>query len=270
MRAPPVAPRVTRSAIGIVLAGMSIDPLHQHRISVIRNLVGDYVRSPSLVHLRSVHALDKLASEIVRRLDAGSPLWTKWNDVRDELARASCPCWIPSPMLVIALNALPGPKLTATDVTSRIEVLQEELGEWPRDHLRSGCEAILNEEIEAGTELMAILFRIRSHIDQEEARLHEERERAYKERTAAERARLEARFLAGADSKWTPVAGSKTLYCRMNGRVFRLVRAVDGKQVLERIASHNSDTGILVGRYASRGDATAAVREVAYKPDFLP
>ena len=248
---------------------MSIDPLHQHRISVIRSLLGDYVRSPSLAHLRSMHALDKLASEIVRRLDAALPLWTKWSDVREELARASCPCWIPAPTLVAALNGLPGPRLTATDVTSRLEVLQEELGEWPRDHLRAGCESILEEETAAGTELMAIVYRIRSYIELEEARLHEERDRAYRERTAGERAALEARFLAGADCKWTPVAGSKALYCRVNGRVYRLVRAVDGKQELERIATHDSETGILVGRYSRRGDATAAVREVAYRTDFL-
>lgn len=191
------------------MTGMSIDPQHQHRISVIRSLVGDYVRSPSLSHIRSIHALDRLASEILRRLDVGSPLWVKWNDQRDELARASCPCWIPVPILVAALNALPGPKVTATDVISRIDVLQEELGEWPRDHLRSGCEAILQEEIAAGTELMATIYRIRSHIDREETRLHEERERAYRERTAAEHARPEARFLAGADSKWTPTPRQK-------------------------------------------------------------
>lgn len=249
---------------------MSLEPLRQHRVALIRSLVGDYVHSPSLAHLRSVHALDKLASEIIRRLDAGSPLWVKWNDAREELARASCPCWIPVPILAAALNALPGPKLTETDVTSRIDVLQEELGEWPRDHLRSGCEAILQEEAAAGTELMAIIYRLRSHIDQEETRLHEERERAYRERTAAERMALEARFLAGADSKWTPVAGSKHLHCRMNGRVFRLVRGVDGKHELQRIVSHESEKGILVGRYARRSDATTAVREVAYKPDFLP
>lgn len=253
----------------VVLTRMSIDPLHQHRIYVVRSLVGDYLRSPSLAHLRSAYALDKLASEIVRRLDAGSPLWVKWNDSREELARASCPCWIPVPTLVAALNALPGPKLTATDVTSRIDVLQEELGEWPRDHLRSECEAILQEEAAAGTELMGIIYRIRSHIDQEETRQHEERERAYRARIAAERAALEARFVAGADCKWTPVAGSKVLYCRMNGRVFRLTRAVDGKQELDRMATHDAERGVLIGRYASRGDATSAVREIAYKPDFL-
>lgn len=248
---------------------MSIDANYQHRISVIRSLVGDYVRSPSLSHIRSAHALDKLASEIVRRLDVGSPIWVKWNDVRDEMARACCPCWIPEPMLAAALNALPGQKLTQTDVSSRLAVLQEEMGEWPRDQFQEGCGAILEEETAAGTELIAIIYRMRAYIEQEDIRLHEEQNRKWRERTAAERAALEARFLAGADAKWTPVAESKALYCRMNGRAFRLSRAVDGKQELERIATHDSARGVLVGRYASRGEATAAVREIAYKPDFL-
>lgn len=131
-------------------------------------------------------------------------------------------------------------------------------------------DAILEEETSAGTELIAIIYRMRSFIELEETRLHEERNRAWRERTAAERAALEARFLAGADSKWTPVAGSKAMYCRMNGRAFRLSRAVDGKQELERVSTHDSEAGILIGRYDSRGAATAAVRQIAYKPDFLP
>lgn len=44
-------------------------------------------------------------------------------------------------MLVAALSALPRPKLTATDLASRIDFPQEEIGERPRDHLRSGCKA---------------------------------------------------------------------------------------------------------------------------------
>ena len=43
--------------------------LEQHRIATVREMLSDFVRSPSLKHLRSVHVLDKLASEIVRRLD---------------------------------------------------------------------------------------------------------------------------------------------------------------------------------------------------------
>lgn len=243
--------------------------LEQHRIATVREMLSDFVRSPSLKHLRSVHVLDKLASEIVRRLDLPPQLWSKWGGSREDLIRMACPCWIPVVELAAALNELPGPKLTLTDVSARLQVVQEELGEWSIDRWQAGCEAIFNDEKRAGTELMAIAVRIRTFIEDEEARLHRERDHAYRERVAAKKASLEARFLAGADCKWTPIAGSKDIFCRMNGRVFRLSRAVDGRYELERISSHESGNGIVAGRYARRGDATAAVREMAYKPDFL-
>jgi len=243
--------------------------LEQHRVSTVRNLLSEFVRSPSLTHLRSHHVLDKLASEIVRRLDAASPLWGKWGGAREDLARAACPCWIPLADLTTALNSLPGPKLTSTDVSARIEVLQDELGEWPRDHLQDACTAIYREERQAGTELMAIVVRIRSFIEQEETRLQQEREQNYRARVETEKAKLEARFLAGVDCKWTTIASSKAIFCRMNGRVFRLDKAVDGRYELVRIASHDGEEGVVAGRYARRGDATAAVKEMAYKPDFL-
>jgi len=243
--------------------------LEQHRVSTVRNLLSEFVRSPSLAHLRSPHVLDKLASEIVRRLDLASPLWGKWGGAREDLIRAACPCWIPLVDITTALNSLPGPKLTSTDVSARLEVLQDELGEWPPDHLQSACAAIYHEEKQAGTELMAIVIRLRSFIELEETRLQQEREQNYRTRVEAEKAKLEARFMAGADCKWTPIAGSKAIFCRMNGRVFRLDKAVDGRYELVRVPSHNEQEGIVAGRYARRGDATAAVKEMAYRPDFL-
>lgn len=233
-------------------------------------MLGDYVRSPSLAHLRSAHALDRLASEIVRQLDMPTRLWAKWGGSREDLVRASCPCWIPLADLAASLNELPGPKLTLSDVSGRLQILQDELGEWPDDRWHAGCEAIFNEERLQGTEIMACVVRIRSFIEDEEARFLRENDQRYKERVAAEKASLEALFLAGADCKWTPVQSSTTIYCRMNGRVFSLSRAVDAKYELQRVRSHDCGSGIMVGRYGRRGDATTAVKDMAYRPDVLP
>jgi len=63
--------------------------LEQHRIATVREMLSDFVRSPSLKHLRSVHVLDKLASEIVRRLDLPPQLWSKWGGNRPPRAQCS-------------------------------------------------------------------------------------------------------------------------------------------------------------------------------------
>lgn len=231
-------------------------------------MLATYVRSPSLEHLRNPDMLNHLATEIVGVLDMPPTLWSKWGGPREDLIRAACPCWIPLSDLAEALNQLPGPHLTDTDVSGRLQIMQEELSDWPLDRWRSGCEAIHAEEKQAGTELMASLVRIRTFIDDEEARYYEERQLEYREKVAADKAALEARFLAGADCKWTPIQGSMTHYCRVNGRAFRLTKASDGRHELERIASHESKEGVLIGRYGRRGDATAAIKDVAYKTDF--
>jgi hypothetical protein len=36
-------------------------------------------------------------------------------------------------------------------------------------------------------------------------------------------------FLSGADCKWTQIGSSTNSYCRVNGRTYRLSRAVDKK-----------------------------------------
>lgn len=221
---------------------MGFGSLDQHRVKMVREPLSEFVRSPSLSHLRSVHALDKLASKIVRRLDS-PPLWGKWGGSREDLVRMACPCWIPIADLTTALNDLSGSKPTQTDVLARLSVVQEDLGAWPMNRWQAGCEMIFNEERLAGTEMVAIAVRMRQFIEDEEARQRQEWETSYRERVVAEKAKLEARFLAGADCKWTPVAGSKAIYCRMNGRVFRLSRAVDGRYELDRVALTTASMG---------------------------
>ena len=62
----------------------------------------------------------------MRAVDRASSVWEKWDGSREEIAKAAVPCWIPTEDLVAYLNRLPGPKLTATDVTQRLRAFWEE------------------------------------------------------------------------------------------------------------------------------------------------
>ncbi|WP_135210285.1 hypothetical protein [Vitreimonas flagellata] len=53
------------------------------------------------------------------------------------------------------------------------------------------------------------------------------------------------------------------LYCRLNGRVFQLVKGGDKKFHMFRPKAL-AGPGALVGRYTSRGDATSALETIAY------
>ena len=52
------------------------------------------------------------------------------------------------------------------------------------------------------------------------------------------------------------------LYCRVNGRAFRLSKGEDERFHLARIHDP-ADEGQSVGRYATRSDATRALEQVA-------
>ena len=56
------------------------------------------------------------------------------------------------------------------------------------------------------------------------------------------------------------------LFCRINGRSYRLSSASDKRWDLHRIASVE-DKGVSVGRYAQRRDVTKALAEIAYRPE---
>jgi len=94
-------------------------------------------------------------------------------------------------------------------------------------------------------------------------RYHEERRDRRKRELAQAAAELEARFLSGADCRWTPVKGHEGLCCRVNGRAFRLTKDAQKKHFLHRIEQFG-DPGALIGRYASRADASRALEAVAY------
>lgn len=86
------------------------------RIWAVREILSDYVKSPSLRHIRDPHALSKLAREIVRCIDRSNDIWRKWDGQRELLLKSALGCWIPVEDLRAFLNRMPGPELTTTDV----------------------------------------------------------------------------------------------------------------------------------------------------------
>lgn len=66
--------------------------------------------------------------------------------------------------------------------------------------------------------------------------------------------------------RWTPVKGSIDLYCRRNGRAFRIVRGNDKRWKLYRIKCLE-DAGELLGTYLGRGEANKALQTIAYQPE---
>jgi len=241
------------------------------RLRLVRNLVSGYVRSPSIRHLRDPHSLDELALQIVRQLDGGNSMWTKWERQRDLLIKMAVGCWVPIEGLRAALNNMAGAPLTATDVEQRLSALEEELGTYPNDELRAGCLAIYEKERADGTEVAAIVGLLRSHIKEEESHLQHEREeryRAYRDQKLEER---RARLMSGADVGWTRLPGSRAWYCRANGRTYRVAPTITKRWILDRVAElSDTSEGRYIGEYSGRRDASVAISTVAYRPDLGP
>jgi hypothetical protein len=109
-------------------------------------MIYEYVRSPSLRHIRDGYALNKLAIDIVRSIDRGNSIWRKWDGQREFLLKSCLRCWIPLPALLEALNELPGPKLTKTDVEQRLRQMEEDQSEYAWDRQRDFCLEIYERE----------------------------------------------------------------------------------------------------------------------------
>ena len=62
------------------------------RVWTVRDIINEYVRSPSLQHLRDPHSVLTVAKAIVKQLDRGSGIWKKWEGERDALLQASLAC----------------------------------------------------------------------------------------------------------------------------------------------------------------------------------
>src|ERR1700690_2833320 len=113
------------------------------RIYAVATKLADYVKSPSLRHIRDPHSLHKLAKEIVQAVDRASSIWGKWEGPREELAKAAALCWIPTEDLQTYLNRLPGPVLTHTDVVQRLRAFHDEpYSTYPNEELKAGCRAL--------------------------------------------------------------------------------------------------------------------------------
>jgi hypothetical protein len=210
---------------------MSDDP----RLRTITDLLREHVGSPSLRHIRNYEQIHKLAMRIVRRLDSARDPWRKWPPARDTLIRKAAGCRVPVKVLHAALSELPGPPLTPSDVTGRLLALWEEELDRPDDTLRMECEALYAAQKAAGTELAAILELMNDCMGEEiGGRMRQEweaRDRRRAEMTAA----AEQAFLSGADCKWTQIGSGADLYCRVNGRMYRLSRAADKKLEVWRV-----------------------------------
>ncbi|WP_165912240.1 hypothetical protein [Novosphingobium sp. PhB165] len=69
-------------------------------------------------------------------------------------------------------------------------------------------------------------------------------------------------YVNDSQCKWTVVAASKAIYCRVNGRLFRREPRPDWRLDLSRVGAIDETKGDFIGRYARR-DATSAVAEIA-------
>ena len=239
------------------------------RVSAVQAILSEFVRSPSLRHLRDSHSLNRVAREIVKCLDRQTKVWQKWEGEREALLKSSLGCWIPIEALREYLNGLPGPLLTMTDVAQRLREFEEDpYTNYPNDDLRDGCLAIFAQEKAEGTELPAIIGLLSEHVEREEERIRLERETRYKRMRAQERQEAEQRLLSGADCGWTQIGKAPIWYCRKNGRAFRLKQTPDKRWEMHRISGLSADErGKLIGRYGGRGDATKAVAQMAYLPE---
>ncbi len=239
------------------------------RKSMIYRLLADYVRSPSLRHLRDDRSLHKIANEIVQNLDQRSAVWKKWEGKRNAVLKSALECWIPKVDLLAFLNGLPGPQLTMTDLEQRMKHLVEvESIGYPEPKLELECLAIYNAEVEAGTEMAAIIGRLSDYTLNQFERLRKEEQE--EERLRLEEARLERerRVLSYADCPWTQIKGSKFVYCRKNGRVFQLKPNGDKSWTMYRVQEVDDLTkGEMIGRYRSRGDASKVVAKAAFEPE---
>ena len=242
--------------------------MEDDRIYLVQGLLEEHLKSPSLRHIRDGYAVRKLCAQIVRRLDRRGGLWEKWEGQREPLLKAAAATWIPLEDLRDHLNRMEGHRLTLTDVEERLRAFHEEpYTPLPNDDLREGCLAIYEKEKSEGTEMAAIVGALQAHVEREEERLRLERQESYRRQQAEARLALEQRFLSGADCKWTPIDRSREMYCRINGRSYRLEPLANKQWRLQRIAFPEDQKGIVLGVYGSRGEATKALEQLAYRPE---
>ncbi len=240
-----------------------------HRTMAVYSLLVDYVGSPSLRHIRDTKSLAKIAREIVTKLDQTSAIWKKWDGPRDVVLASALDCWIPKEDLLAYFNGLPGPLLTLTDLEQRMKHLIEvDSIAFPEPKLRIECLAIYYAEVEAGTEMPAIIGRISDYNVGQFQRLRDEEHEEKRLRLEKARLERERKLLSYADCPWTQLKGSQFFYCRKNGRLFQLKPNSDKSWNMYRVQEiDDTSRGELIGRYRSRGDAAKLVTKAAFEPE---
>jgi len=236
------------------------------QVLALKKLILDHVSSPSLRHIRDPIVIHRLAEGFVANFDRHHPLWQKWGEQREQLLRVAAHSFVPLADLADRLNDLSGPKLTRTDVQQRLNALLEEpYFSYPSEHLRDGCLEFYEAQKAKGTEFTAIVYALRDYVDEEEDRLRREWQDELSRRKEEEKVAARKRLRSDTDCTWTALEdGSKSVYARMNGRLFRLTVTDGGFHVLERLESFDDSKPEWIGRYRYRRDATKVLKEVAY------
>lgn len=241
--------------------------LEDERVWSVKHLLFDYVKSPSLRHIRDPNSVSTLARNIVARIDQANAIWQKWDGQRELLIKSAVGCWVPIEDLRDFLNSMPGPSLTTTDVAQRLRALEEEdTFRFPREEFKAGCLALYEREKAEGTELPAIVGALQEFVEAEEERRRHEQQAEYRRRREEEQTSKEQRLLSGADCKWTQIRKSPNWFCRSNGRTYRLTPTPEKKWRLDRVQSvSDEEGGDEIGTYLGRGDATKVVARIAYQ-----
>ena len=239
------------------------------RVWAVKDLLFEYMKSPSLRHIRDPHSVSTLARNIVARLDRANAIWQKWDGQRELLIKSAVGCWVPIEDLRNFLNTMPGPSLTTTDVTQRLRAAEEEDSfVFPKEEIKSGCLALYERERAEGTELPAIIGALQEFVETEEERLRHEQQERYQRSREQEQACKEQRLLSGADCRWTQIRNSPNWYCRSNGRTYRLTPTPEKRWRLDRVQSvSDTEKGQEIGIYRARADATKVVAQLAYQPE---
>lgn len=237
------------------------------RTHEIVRVLTEHTKSPSLRHIRDPYIILRTADEIIKKLDRGNPIWRKWEGPRENLIKSATICWVPIDDLREHLYRVAGPHLTHTDVEQRLAAAQDEQWEYTDDDLRVGCVELYEREKALGTGLPVIIGALRRHVESEQERLRIGREAARRGQVVAEKVALQARFRSGADCKWVMIDDTKDLYCRVNGRDYRLAVTPDKRLDLFRIDGPDDANGRLIGRYQNRSAVTKVLTQVAYQPE---
>jgi hypothetical protein len=248
----------------------------EDRLHDVIRMLYEYSARPPL-KFPSEAEIPKIARKILDAAYGPKSLWTKWDKDREEIIGRAVDVWVPMDDLLDALNTLPGEKLTATDVEQRLYALRNEHGGYSRGPdaaIKEASFTAYDEEKAKGTEFIAILGWLEEWTWGAEERLRRQRAEENRERIEQDKRRVEARLRSGADCPWTIAAGIVDIHCRKNGRLFRLkplpkeTSPLAPKFEVLEVKTLDDKRGTSIGRYRTRGDASKAILEVAYKPEW--